>query len=142
MSSKGRIFLGLIAGAAGGFIAWFIFEPASVTNIKTGYYLNTGLGIVVRLLLIGFIVMSQIVNILLFYLTSLSLMVKLTFFAAIYSSAVVISFVAMFPFLWTVLFRLKEKGTRKDYLVIIGFTLPYTILTIFGVLFTLGLKLF
>lgn len=123
-------------------VAWFIFEPTSITNVKTGYYLNHGLRVIVRLLLIAFITMSQIVNVLLFYLTSLSLTVNFTFFAAIYSAAVVISFIAMFPFLWAVLFRLKEKGTRKDYLVIICFTLPYTVLSIFGVLLAFGLKLF
>jgi hypothetical protein len=119
-------------------ISEFIHSPYSDTNYIAAKITYRAINVGVQISLLAFVVVSQVFNVLLCYTLLQGLLYKLTAFVILYNASVVLSFIAMLPLVWAIIFRLKDKFRRRDLAVMISFILPYLILSFLGILIILG----
>jgi hypothetical protein len=119
----------------------FIHSPYSDNNFNaakiTYWFIQIGL----QVSLLVFVSITQILNLLLFYPLLQGLIHKLSIFSIVFNSSVVLSFIAMFPFVWAILFRLRENFTLRDFGILVCFFSPFIVLSVLGALIIMGFNL-
>jgi hypothetical protein len=60
----------------------------------------------------------------------------------LYASTLVLSFIGMVPIIYGILFRLEKQMRRSDWFAFITIGAPWILLSIVGVLLSVGIKLF
>lgn len=123
----------------------FVFEPASKGNIIAGkiIYLFSQIGI--RFILISFIFVLQVFNLLMLggSLSGASLRTSpLTPMVLVYLGTIVLSFIAMFPIIYNLIFHLTKQVKRLDWAIIVAFFSPWLVFTIIAVFLFFGIKTF
>lgn len=123
-------------------VSEFIYSPSSMTHVTISKIYYWFVEIAVRVSLIAFYICLEIINAIMFYAIVFGLIAKgyITIVGIVYASSITISFATAYLVIWDVVFHLRKKATRKDELVYVGFLSPWIILTIIGLLMSLGFK--
>jgi hypothetical protein len=123
-------------------ISEFIHAPNSERNMLISKIIYWFAQIVIRVGFIGFFIIIQVFNGLSFYFILLSLVKHITLLGVLYNSTVVLSFIAVFPITWNIIFHLTKQTQRKDLALIIIWCLPWIVLAVAGFLLRMGFKPF
>lgn len=117
-------------------IGEFVLRPKASSNIIYGKITYWFSEIGMRVSMLALLVFFQIINATMFYGTLIG---KITLLGTFYDAFIILSFISMFPLIWGILYRLKDKFRRKDLAVIIGFFLPWFYLFGVSILFMAGI---
>jgi hypothetical protein len=123
-------------------ITWFIIDPSSKANILAGKILKTTVDIGFRAIIGTFIVFFQIFNGIMLYLV-LGLIFVLhtapTPIELVYLPTLVLSFVAVIPLLYEVIFRFSKKTRSRYWVSMLFFFSPWILLITNGLLLHAGI---
>jgi hypothetical protein len=125
-------------------ITVFMIDPASKTNIFAGKLIYMVLEVGMRVILLSFVVILQFFNGSIFSLIIKGTVLQNIFptpIAILYASTIVLSFIAMVPLTYTIMFRLRQQVKRWGWVVMASFFSPWFILIIASALLSIGIKL-
>jgi hypothetical protein len=121
-------------------IIWFIIDPASKSNILAGKLLKTVIFVGVRGIFAICIIFFQLINGLM-----LGLILNLIFvsheavnpFVFVYLPTLVLSFIAVIPFLYRTVFHFDEKNRIRDWAIVFCYFSPWIVVIPYNLLLKL-----
>jgi hypothetical protein len=116
----------------------FIHFPYSDFNHQAARITYWSIQIGTQIVLLAFVTICLIFNEVMFYYLFQGLIHKVNVFSILFNTSVVISFIAMVPFVSAILFRTRDKFKIRDIVVMTSFFSPFIILSALGFMAILG----
>ena len=123
-------------------IIWFVVYPASTANIFAGKVLRKVAKYGQKFVGFAFMIILQSFNGLALYTILANIIVfnqDVSLFAIVYVPTLVLSFIAMFPKTYDIIFRYQDDMRRRDWITLICFYSPWAVFEVFSIFYPAGI---